>query len=264
MTDHVDPADEGETKGEGAGTEGRKPKDQDTVPRARLDQEIANRRRQELELAELKGRLEAVESRGSNGGGGGDKVWTASELREAVEEGQITQAQADDIVHRQTQQEIDKRVRSAIEANTKETGVRQEAERYLEALPDINVEGSEMRAKFLTEYNWLLQRGYARDDSTALLAMRTAFGDVSQLGAAPKGEREPAPENAGSQEEPGGEGGEAAARWPKWMSKRQRDYYDGQIARGFYKDRKDCIEKMKKYGSDRSLQKYAALERPAP
>ena len=236
-----------EAGSDGAGSEGRKSDDQEMVPRARLDQVIANNHRLETEVARTQGRVDALLEQGSKGDGG--KEHSASELRRMIEDEEITQGQADDIIQKQTNERITKRVdekvHERVSAAANKSKIDNEINRYIEAQPDAAAEGSDIHTKVSTEYRYLLGIGHEDNAATQLSALRAALGPVERLNMASpgKGERETHQENTGGG---GGEDppGEQEGVWPKGMNKGHRDYYTDLINKGILSDRQAAIDEF--------------------
>lgn len=254
----------------GAGSEGQqpggqRPGDQDMVPRARLDQQIETTRRLETDLAELRGQVEGMKGQGANGGG--EKTYSLAQLNEMVEDEKISQAEADRIYTEQQEnrlnQMVDQRVTAALSSHDKKITAEAQIEKYAEALPDVMTDGTDTRAKFGTELNFLESQGHDRKKpETILLAMRAAFGPIERLGMNPgPGKREPMQDTNSAGETDEGGGGDKQARWPNWMSARQKEHYEKQISTGFYKDREDCLKRIER--SFPTLKSAAARDKAA-
>lgn len=236
-----------EAESAGAGSEGRKPEDQDMVPRARLNEVLTIQRRLENENAVQQGRLDALQEQVSKGGG--EKELTASELRSKIEAEEITQGQADDIIQRQTNERIEKRVDEEVGKRTAQSTsaakISSEIERYVEAQPDAAVAGSDIHTKVGDEYRYLLGIGHKAEPATQLAALRASLGPVDKMNAAGpgKGERETHQETSG-----GGDGGGQASPdekgWPKEMDRDSQRYYEDLVNKGVYPDKTAAIEEF--------------------
>ncbi|HSR54117.1 MAG TPA: hypothetical protein VLV83_25085, partial [Acidobacteriota bacterium] len=147
----------------------------------------AERRAQELEtqVAELRGRVEGMAATHKP-----EKTsqpeWTSAQLRQAVEEGRLSEDQAEEIKFKQAEarvrESVTKEVRQELTTNEMKAKIGGEIARYNASVPDINDRTSQAFAKLQGEYRYLVSLGHDPNDAkTELLAARAAFGPVEAL-----------------------------------------------------------------------------------
>jgi len=224
---------------------------EDMVPKARLDREarIARERKEELEAV----RLELAEMRGQIQGLGKKETPEVSraDLLQAVDEGRITQADADARWERQLETKIlgkaEDLVSQRTETQSRLSRVEAEIEAYKQAIPGVMDEGSEERAKVARNYRRLVNdRGLPQSRETEALALEMAFGSVERLSKVQSEPRETHNETGGGDRpaEPLNQGE------PKELSRDERNYYRDKVGPGkMYKDWKAAVEEVTKYGN---------------
>ncbi len=169
------------------------------------------------------------------------KRFTRAELKAAVTAGQVTDDQAEELWIKQVQEDVTANVtRTVLEtvgSGTKQERVSTDLSEYKRLAPEILDESSEKRAAIATEYQYLLSIGHKQSLETELVACRSVLGPLEKLKVARSARRD-----AETHEETGG-GGESRQRssaktgWDS-LTARQKDYYEGQIKNGQYKDKK--------------------------
>ncbi len=229
--------DDSDGKGEGDG-EGKGPNG--WIPKARLDEVLAENRRKDAELQrEREERIRAEERVKATKEP--EKVYTRAELLAAVEAGTISQAQADEISLAQAEKKIRQEVSQdvAAQAAQRELIARTNAEmqRYKTLVPDVIRDGTDARARVQAEYSYLISTGSPAGASTELAALRAAFGSVERLEKrlSKRSEHETHQESGGR---PRGDGGDKAGAKngpPKGLPERYVGFYQRQIESGIYK-----------------------------
>jgi hypothetical protein len=180
------------------------------------------------------------------------KVYTEAEIQAAVNKGTITEARANEIRARQIREEAVAEAKKAVKAELTSTqtatAIEAELGRYGAALPALRDDDSPVRAKANAAYQRLLNRGHEPGARTELAAIELAFGPVEALEAAkPRGERETHEETGGGSGRDRGNGSEG---WPKDMPAKNRQYYEGQIAKGRY-TRESAVKEWNGYTARR-------------
>ena len=227
----------------------------DPVPRAALEDERTRRQSEkvrnsnlERENAELRGRVEGM-SATARSSSETHKELNHAELRLAVDEGKITDAQADEIrdkqITRSVTKEVGDTVKTSLDENARLMRVGEELAGYTEAIPDLRDKGSDTFARVQKEFDHLVSLGQNPDNlATQAAAVRAAFGPLDDLKKirAGKGERETHTETGGR----GGDEGDTKDTdgWPKTVSTAQRRYYDDLISKGVYADRKAALAEL--------------------
>lgn len=235
MTDaHSDPDNKGDEP------RGSTDDQERTVPLTALTAETGKRQALERQVAELQGQVTEI-GRQATEAKTTETRKTPAELHGLVDEGRLTQAQADEIRDSQLRADVQDDTQKAIkdtlstqnDANTVDTATK----RYIAAIPDINKMESPERNKVEQHFSRLTGPGYnmSRNETrTTLLAMEAAFGPIEAVEAAKQRDRQPGHDETG-----GGEANDAEVvgggdGWSKDMPARNRQYYQDRINKGIY------------------------------
>jgi hypothetical protein len=223
--------------------------DKDYVPKAQFLAALksANEKYQALEvqLAEMKGRQSAGEDKADQ-----PKRYTKAELNAAVQASQITADVADEVWAKQIREdaknEAKREVLDVVRAEKRQERINSDLAEYKRLAPEILDDGHETRQKIRDEFNYLVTTlGSPQTVETELAAIRAVLGPIDRLKTARSARREAeAHEETGGGGGGGGEGRKTKTGFDA-LDKRTRDYYDGQIAKGLYKDRKAVEEELK-------------------
>lgn len=209
------------------------------------EQERTRAERAERELAEAKGFERGRAAAAPAAAAAAPKEYTAEELQQAVDEQHMTQAQAQAIRDGQSERRIETRVaeRADERAEAKDLATRTTAEldRYIEAIPGLADQSSAEFDKVKGEFAYLIGLGHADDKRTELIAVRAAFGDVAKLEKIGQQAARETHQETGGGRDPGAEGTRSDA-WPKDMPAKNRKYYDSQINKGVFADRKAAVD----------------------
>lgn len=215
--------------------------DKDVVPKAQFIAAInsANRKAESLEakVNELTAKLEAAATQRDQ-----PKVLTRSELRAAVDAGQITQEQADAEIERQIREET----RAAAEQTAHETvtlverrkQIDGEINRYKAVAPEILDDSSETRAEIKAEFQKLVELGdNPKELSTQLKAIRAVLGPVERLEKARSGaSQHDTHRETGGGGSGGGAGSKKTGKLSDQLAPDARKEYQRKIDNGLYKD----------------------------
>jgi hypothetical protein len=165
-----------------------------------------------------------------------EKTFTRQELRALVNEGKITEDEMDETLTKQLRASITSEVKATVSAENTAKAVSDEIARYVEAFPDINVEGTTLRAKVQAEFEDLVKGGSPNTLATERAAIKIACGPLNiSAGRRPKPD---AHEETGSGAS--GEGGKPDTDGPfKGLSANQKKHYQKMIDRGIYKGASD-------------------------
>lgn len=218
--DHGPDPVEGEgTKNSATPTSGetfQPPSDGSWVPRERLNTVLEK-------LALLDKRLDKREEK---------EKPSREKLLQGVEEGEITQAQADAISEADIIDRVTKNVTSSVDASSKMETQRKMSQDYEAAIPELLDHNSDAYKKGASEYSHLVDvMGQPEDWGTVVVALRSAFGPLDALKTKIKPQLQ-----QNSHEETGGAGGEKSkgtGRQAK-LSDRQKDHYTAAIRAGAY------------------------------
>jgi hypothetical protein len=176
--------------------------------------------------------------------------YTRVELQKFVDDGKISQVDANALWDKQTETKILANVDAKLDARLKQdshaVAVQAQVDRYKELIPDMLLPDSEARRKVDAEFRSLVDLGQPDNKAdggltTELLALRAVFGPAEAL------QRSRA--ELQTHQESGARGGDFSSDgdsltkegWPKGLSERQRTHYEDQIRKGIYKSKKDVI-----------------------
>jgi hypothetical protein len=229
-------ADEQTTDHAGENQENEKafipPKDGSWVPRHRLDQELTKRRDLEEELMELKTAATSTPTP------------TRAELIKKVEDGELSQADADAIWERELTSKIVGQLSGALtqrEIVQKHTA---EIEKYRELVPEMADDSSPIHAGIVEEYSYLTTTlGMPENTATMIAAVRTKLGSLEKLRVKGTRRTETHQESGGGGDEGGGKVDTRISKLPK----EKRDYYANMIRIGSYKDWDAVFKLLEKY-----------------
>jgi len=147
--------------------------------------EAERRKRQVLgdEVADLRAKIQDLTTPQK---GEDEKELTSAELRQAVTEGKLSDAEADDIKDRQRERRADQQIKKTVEDTIAVRDVfnkvADEVGRYLVAVPDLEDRESPSYQRLRGEFSKLVALGYdAKDKRTELLAAKMAFGGIERL-----------------------------------------------------------------------------------
>lgn len=166
------------------------------------------------------------------------KEFSRQELRAQVNDGKITEDQMDDILDAQREKKfaklVDEKVETRVSASQTGAKVTDQIAAYVDVYPDINKDGSAVRAKVEAEFQALVKDGSPDSLATELAAIKIAMGPL-KTGAG----RRPAPdahEDVGA----GSDGdNKPADGWSKGLSPAMKKHYEKQINNGVYKGHTD-------------------------
>lgn len=186
------------------------------------------------------------------------KAYTKPQLKAAVDAGQITQEQADEIWETQRETQLTARAETvALETVTRQaTKERIDADlkAYKRLKPEIMDKGSETREKIVEEYNYLVEIGKPRDQATELAAIRAVLGPLQKLEKSASATR-----SQESHEETGGGGGGERPKGGSGknlvdkLDARWKEHYEKGIKQGRYADWK-AVEAELKYATPQRRQ----------
>lgn len=179
-----------------------------------------------------------------------------ADLAQMVEDGQLTQAQADRIWEQQQENRIDRmvsdRVQAQITQHQTRAAVEAELGRYRQAMPQAWQNGTQERQKVAAAVHDMMAKGAPNTTLTDLLALRQVFGPIEALETNLETRRDPnrqgATPDGGGDEGGGGDDG----RLPSWLTGPQRAHYENLLSMGMYdgekgeKDLKAELEILRK------------------
>lgn len=164
---------------------------------------------------------------------------TRAQLQAQVDDGRMSESEMDEVLERQREARLDKKLNETLDKKLTQgrrmDKVEAEAQRYLDAVPNVLKEGTPERAKVASEIDFLASLGEDPNDPlTKVKALRAAFGDVNALERAKaKATRETHEETSGGGGDGDG-GGSSGDKAPKELTPRQKSFYAEQIKKGFY------------------------------
>lgn len=181
------------------------------------------------QLAEARGKVDGLTAGQTQQA---EPEYTRAELRRAVDEGRLSEDEADDIYDRQTRtrmsREIEQEISTRFAQTTTVKQAHDEVNKYLAAIPEVeNPESAEFK-KVKAEYDHLVSLGYdPHQPQTQAAALRAAFGDPAKR---VKGKR---PLET-FQDTGGSGGGETESKGVEGLNNDQKAFYRKQIDAGRY------------------------------
>lgn len=176
------------------------------------------------------------------------QVYTREQLQAGLDSGQITTIDvADYLAQLRTTAAVKalrEEFRVEIATADKSKSVASKLAAYRESYPELNERGSELRQKVVDRLAELAEEGHdPKDIRTELLACREAIGALDAPVKERTSSRQTSVESSGSRSSSGGDssGGD---KWPKWVPKQNRDFFDHQLEKGRYTGMTD--ERLKK------------------
>lgn len=168
-------------------------------------------------------------------------IYTAAQLQPLIESGDINAAQAAEYLAEAKVAKLEEKLRremdQKLETQSRQASVQSKLTVYQDAIPELADRTSDEFKRLNREYQMLVtEDGKPRGEETLLEACRLTFGrDPAK--AKP---RETTAERQRSVERSGSGGGRTADRspekgkWPEWVPKDNRDWWERQIQRKVY------------------------------
>ena len=225
-----------------AGTAEDKPVDLEAIQErlSKLDGELSSERE---ERAKLQGQITSLgqaPAEPAEPEAPAKKVYTAAELEQAVMDGHITQSQSVQIIREQDKDSIREEIRASEQRTRKEiiaeTALNAKKQAYIDAYPDVLVDGTTDRNKLLSSYNELVADGSPDSASTEIAAMKLAFGPPPNSTPRDKTAESREVDASGGGGAPGpasDAGGDDPSAGVK-KTERQREHYTKKVASGAY------------------------------
>ena len=190
-----------------------------------------------------------------------DKRFSKAELNAAVKAFQITEEQSDELWAKQIRddatKEAEDRILGRLKAERGQERVGADLNEYKRLAPEILDVNSEARQKIADEYSYLIGIGHPGNLATELTAIRAVLGSLDRLKLAKSARSD----DDSHQETGGSQSGSSSKKVTKTgvdgLTVREKDYYDGMIKKGMYKDWKE-VETELKFSSPDVRRKAAA------
>ncbi len=205
--------------------------------RKALGAERTKRQTGDIKLAEVAGKLDGL-SVSQSSKPTGPPQYTRPQLTQFVDNGQLSQADADRIYENQVEGRIlsnvnkvvDQKFASAAMENTK-AGIKDIIADYRKAIPALEDTDTPERRRAEAEYASLIQLGLPQSDETEAAALRSAFGPVDKI---VKGKQSlETHQETGSDADQDSEGSTSDGV-PKGLPRYFIEHYTAQIANGRY------------------------------
>lgn len=177
------------------------------------------------------------------------KEYTHAELQSFVDDGRMSQAEADRIREQQMERKLEERVSERLESKTSakelEGRLNAELQRYLEVHPEIATEGSKERNLVAEEYQRQLSLGKPDNLQTEIDALSVVFGPSSRLQKAREKEAE-THQDVGSDS-----GGKPSSKGAPKLPAHVKEHYEKLIKMRHYSGWDDPVLKkeVENYGS---------------
>jgi len=212
---------------------------------AKLESQASELQREREERIRLEERTKVQEETAKKA----DPEWSWDQLENAIAEGKITRAWANDyrekLVEERATKKAEQRLEAKLSTTSQQTTVQADVDRYKRAVPEVMQPGSPERVKVEREYAYLTQTlGYPATRATELAAMRSALGDPDMVERAALAKtsttKEAYQETQSSSHKPTG-----ATKDPvKGLDDRTRKHYEKMIERGRYKGWDEVREEL--------------------
>lgn len=215
------------------------------VPQGRVDEIVARYKGQlgerDEELERLKKEVEGLKTQE------GETTYSRAQLLQMVDEGQISQAQADEYWEQQIRQSVTQEASRAAEQRALAERIRHQVDGYKEIIPGLEEFGHDNRAKLQRKYNELVNLGHPNDARTEVVSLEAIFGPLDSLKKKKTGDeltRRGRDTHQETGEAPEGDSKDAV----KNLDKRKKDYYQKMIDMGLYKDWGEVRKEVEQYG----------------
>jgi hypothetical protein len=207
------------------------------VPLAALEDVRGKWQASEKRAAQLEGQVQGLSAVKTEPKVDPPKQLSAADLRQAVDEGKLTEDEAEAIKNQQIEKRVTAKVTEEVETRLARDNLSERVStdigRYKQAIPDLADLDSAAFKKVQAEFTYLTRQRYeANDPRTELIAIRAAFGDIDNLQKIKPGTRETHQETGGRQES----GTDIADGAPKDMPADTKRYYQDQINQGVVVD----------------------------
>ena len=172
--------------------------------------------------------------------------YTRAELGKAVEDGKITEIQAQDILDKQNDKKTANLVKETVSTTigniNRDQTVDSQIDAYSKLMPEVLAEGSDERQRVASQFSYFVSIGLPNDKSTELAALNSVYGSIDALKSS-KG----AAQEFDTQQETSGGGApaETVSGTTLKLSADERKHYQYLIDRGQYKDWKEVEAEMK-------------------
>lgn len=231
MADKPDPTEDDGASGDAAR------KDDKTVPLAALEAEREKRQALERQVAELSGKIDGMASRKEPEPAKEPPVFTRAQLKQAVADGRISEAEMDVILDKQQDDKVRREAAVAaanmVATTTTAAAVESEIGRFKTAIPDLANKSSDAFKAVAAKFNRLVSLGSPNSVATELAALEAVFGDPAKLQKAkvePETHEDVGGSAGGSDSGPKRDGGKL-----KDFTPREKAYYQRLIDQGTVK-----------------------------
>lgn len=177
------------------------------------------------------------------------REYSVTELDSYVAQGQITQAQRDQIfasqIERRAAAQAQQVATQIIETTTRENSLDGELQQYAQVSRELTQEGSPLRQRVASEFEYLVARGAPRDLSTELAAVRAVMGPLERARQYAQGRvrgAEMGRDSFGGRPMSPKERREDDA-WNR-LSVTQKQFYERQINNGLYPDKTAVLKEV--------------------
>ena len=175
------------------------------------------------------------------------REYSVTELDQAVAAGQITQAQRDHMFAQQVRnasiKEATNAARAVVETETRTNVLDGELKDYAKLAPDLMADGSPLRQRVASEYEYLVSKGAPRDLTTELAATRAVMGPIERARAYAQGRRRGADAFGDTSGSMTPEQRREAGAWER-IPAEKRAYYERQINNGLYANRAAVLAEL--------------------
>ncbi len=155
-----------------------------------------------------------------------EKTVSREEILRAVEDGDMTQVEADTLFKSEITKDVLSGVQDLLQTRDREASNEVIMSSYQEAVPDLGKVGTDLNTRLSNEYRYMLGLGSPDNSATMVAAIRSVAGPLDIIRAKGKLKLEPDEAGGGSEDEKVGEN--------KNLTKRQKEHYTTAIKAGAY------------------------------
>lgn len=227
-----------------------------TIPKERFDQVWARTKKAEAKAAELEAeRQQEREARirleerlaVKEAAKAAEPEYTREQLKIFIEEGKITEAQADEYREKLIEQRLERKFKEKLNQDSTTTKILGEIDQYKTLIPDVMVPGSENRQKYESKYKRMLSLGFPDNYATQLAATEAAFGDLETVKTRAASQRTVVSRESFEETHTASNGAQKATKpFKDTLPQYKVEHYEKMIKAGVHKDWKE-VEALEKW-----------------
>ncbi len=155
-----------------------------------------------------------------------EKTVSREEILRAVEDGDMTQVEADTLFKNEITKDVLSGVQNLLQTRDREASNEAILISYQESVPDLGKVGTDLNTRLSNEYNYMIGLGSPDNSATMVAAIRSVAGPLDIVRAKGRLKLEA--------DEGGGGGADDEGEDKKSLTKRQKEHYTAAIKAGAY------------------------------